>query len=387
MGYATQSGSCYPSVGRLLFFKLISHVFSVTEYRHAIVSASMLFLCQTLAQCPVQTIEDIASGLLIASILIDYVSDMRCMPSQPSSIENAADNEYVEVKYVPEIFSYVISLLSFYLDENSLKKASFNKNVSKTFNAASLRCLRDALNDPKTPLQSSDSSMDRFISWEWFHAQKNNLVINNNISSTILCVIYSIIHQLMDIYIYSPLNPAICEVFDDIVDILVTMQSSSNLSIFPSSLQDIHRHLLNSLTEKSLQCGRQRHPLQYRKPVKTSIDTKLPRFDVNYKLKKDMTSDQEMNLLKQLRRQLKREKKGTIRELRRDNEFLDQIRYTEKQEQRKAIQEERWKNYAWMEEQQAVMNMHVKRFKGELKGGGSNGVKPVKQREKRGKNK
>lgn len=64
------------------------------------------------------------------------------------------------------------------------------------------------------------------------------------------------------------------------------------------------------------------------------IQAKNPRFQVDYKLKKDIDPDETRVKLKQLTREKKREQKAAMRELHRDSDFIEQERFKEKSEAR-----------------------------------------------------
>jgi nucleolar protein 14 len=122
--------------------------------------------------------------------------------------------------------------------------------------------------------------------------------------------------------------------------------------------------------------------LNFRKAAKVSIETKNPRFQIDYKMKKDFDPDASRVKLKQLTREKKREHKAAMRELRRDSDFLDQERTKEKQSHLNKLREERHKNYAWMEEQQATINEQVRKGGGLMKGGGTGMMKKVRVKRK-----
>jgi hypothetical protein len=90
-----ERSSCWPSLGRLLLLRLLGHVFAVTDYNHAIVASSSLFLCQCLSQCPVSSHSDLASGMLACCILIGYVEETG--------------------RFFPEVFSFTRSVLSLFI--------------------------------------------------------------------------------------------------------------------------------------------------------------------------------------------------------------------------------------------------------------------------------
>lgn len=75
--------------------------------------------------------------------------------------------------------------------------------------------------------------------------------------------------------------------------------------------------------------------------------------------------------MKQLNKQLNREKKAAMREIRRDASYLDQERFAEQADTQTRLRNERVKNYAWMEAEQATINQQVRKGNGLMKGGGS----------------
>lgn len=118
-----------------------------------------------------------------------------------------------------------------------------------------------------------------------------------------------------------------------------------------------------------------RLPLQWRKSSKSSIESKVPRFDLDYTFKKDLEPDAEKAKMKQLSRQLKREQKAAMRELRRDAEFMDNHAFAEKTEAHETRKAERAKNFAFMEEQQATINLQVRKGGSLMKGAGSSAAR------------
>ena len=80
---------------------------------------------------------------------------------------------------------------------------------------------------------------------------------------------------------------------------------------------------------------------------------------------------------KKLLRQVKRERKGAERELRRDAEFLARERDRDNREAEDARRAIRKKNLAWMEDQAGTFNQQVRIDKGALTGAGSSIKKSV----------
>jgi nucleolar protein 14 len=102
--------SCWFSLGKLLSFQIITHVFSVSDYNHVIVSAASLLLSQMLVQCPVNSVGDIASGLLVCSILLDFNHESK--------------------RLVPEVSLFLNTIMSLFISKSSLKSTYVLKSVS-----------------------------------------------------------------------------------------------------------------------------------------------------------------------------------------------------------------------------------------------------------------
>lgn len=107
-----------------------------------------------------------------------------------------------------------------------------------------------------------------------------------------------------------------------------------------------------------------------------------PRFDESYcGVKRSLTSKEEE---RRLSKAVKREEKGAARELKRDSEFLSRVRDDEKDAIKQVAKAGRVKNFGWMEEQQATINLQVRKGRG-LAGGGSSIKKSVAAALKSGK--
>lgn len=85
--------------------------------------------------------------------------------------------------------------------------------------------------------------------------------------------------------------------------------------------------------------------------------------------------DVEQTKLRHLQRQLKRERKGAMRELKRDAVFLEHAKAEKNDEKDRARKRRLRENLTWLEEQQATFNQQVKLGGKLVKGGGSSSTK------------
>ena len=331
-----------------MVMKTMRHVFSISDHHHAIISAATLYLCQCLSQCPIQSAKDIASGLLICTILLEYTSE-----TEPPRL-------------VPEVITYVRTVAQLLLPQESSAKTK-SKRILHTVEDDVI-FLRGHLSD-----NVSDSTHDCVIPWEYFREKSGRVVgddftIGSFNSSLVLTDVLAKRHgnDVAAVEILSPLLESWRSVSPQLTPAL------------PTRMQEAYLNTVNQLKTAISVAAKSRKPLLWRVQEKKILETLTPKFDANYAPTKDVDPDKDRVQMKQMNRQLKREKKAAMRELTRDADFLDQERYKEQLDATNKRKAERAKNFAWMEEQQASLKLQVKQGKGLLKGGGSGVLRKVR---------
>jgi len=143
-------------------------------------------------------------------------------------------------------------------------------------------------------------------------------------------------------------------------------------------LQELHvkaHEAVRAALENAKLLRSRKPPLRWQIKPLAMVQSVAPRMEETATLRKDKSArDREEIERRQLKRQIAREKRGAKRELRRDAEFLARERQREEEERRNEQRAQLRKNMAWLQEQQATVNLQVKKGAGLLKGGGS-GVK------------
>ena len=350
--YALGNIKCtWPSLGKLLLFKLSGHIFSVTDFRHSIISSMSLLLCQCLVQCSVNSVKDLASGLLVCSILIDYHAETG--------------------KYIPEVPMFLRSIFSMYCDPSLFSQQPVIKNMT-TFEISALSWLRP------TCALLPDGTHDTSVPWSCFNKDKEEPVGGDKSLARAPLIAYSILAVTQDLLqAYSDniqknqaLHPSLPEILQPIIDVLRALRPQDSPSLV-TSIQAKHVALLEALVSRVEHQQTSRAPLQWRVEGIKNIVVKNPSYTPEYTFKKDMDPDQNRAKLKQLNRQLKRENKAAMRELRRDSDFIDQERFKRVTEESKQRQDARHKNFAALTDSVGELNKQIRMSKGAAKGGGS----------------
>jgi nucleolar protein 14 len=350
-----RAGSCWPSLGRLLLLKLASRVFSASDNRHAIVAPASMLLCQYLTQCPVSSATDLASGIMAAATLLDLTADSGLL--------------------VPEALAFVSSVVRLYAPSSAPEASKISRPLG-TFDRARLAALREAASDRhdfNTPCTK--------VAWRFFSTKHGGAGkgFTPELARGILGSALTLATAIAERHASSPALP---ELLLPLLDSLRAVQPSAAPALPPSSSSLLNSVLVAAASGASKQQS-SRRPLQWRKEDKaaSALETKAPKFQLNYTFKKDQDPDADRAKLKQLNRQRTREHKAAMRELRRDGEFLDREQFREKSSAAEERRNERAKNFAFMEQQQAHINEQVRKGGSLLKGGGS-GVVPKQVRSK-----
>ena len=161
-------------------------------------------------------------------------------------------------------------------------------------------------------------------------------------------------------------NPAAMAYFKPITEILLSFKKENKNSSMAVKVQDLIDQIVNTLTS-SLN-NRKHIPLQAEvlKPVYTSF---APSYEQNFTPGKAMHPNKEHVRQRELMKQVKRERRGVEREMRREAEVISEVKDAEKRE----IDEQQTRKLkevmGWLEEDQANYNRAVK--KGVVTGGGS----------------
>jgi nucleolar protein 14 len=335
---------------------MISLLFSTSDFRHIVVEASIYYLCQCLSQCPINTITDVSSGLLSVSILSEISSESK--------------------KVIPECFYFLASIFGLYHSE--VLNIGKSLHMQKTFNLNKLSILRKSLSyhsNQSTDLFSPDEA--RKLEWSYFENTTTNEEDKGLFQQSfhILSITQSLTKLMAERYREASY---FSELFHSLIIPNLKQMRPHVYPKCPSFIIVNHTELLNSLISISNETKSKRQHLKWRNVMKMAIESKMPKFSIDYKFKKDNNIDESRTKLKQLTREKKREEKAVMRELRRDNSFLEQAKFAEKMRKKESIQSERYKNFAWLEEQQATINQQVRKGGELLRGAGSGIAKKIR---------
>lgn len=289
----TISSTVWPDVGDLMLLKLISHIFPTSDYRHNVVTPTMLMMCEWLVRLPVRNERDIYIGLYVVSMLLHYIEKSQ--------------------RYIPEIISYLYSLLiaGFGL-QGSESKVGLSESFTKTF-------LKGTELWKNVKKQKKDSAVDKPSLYLFFQPlSDNDSFTTSSFRSSLFLLTLNLIKQTAQMYIELP---SFIEIVEPFVQLFKHIKSQKIIDNFPSNVQQTFSSTFDYLESESIKQTRTRRPLQAEfKP--SVIKQHTPVFVEAYQPGHDYDPIKERAETKKLQKKLNREKRGAMKELRKDTAFI-----------------------------------------------------------------
>ncbi|CAC5420942.1 NOP14 [Mytilus coruscus] len=285
----------YPGLDTLLLLKLVAVLFPTSDFRHPVTTPTMLFICQMLAQTPVNHERDIAVGLFLCNLCLEYI--------------------YLSRRFVPEAINFLHGLL--YLaskkDPNKIEPVlpPF-KPVGKSINLLEIK--KPVEKKIQTQLKMSEvltTDMDR------------DALNNDGFRLSVISSMVSLLEQFSSVY---DNYPSYKEIFSPIK----CQCGKLPVSNYPDSLRKQIQRLVNNITD-GMETKRKPLVMQKKKPPPLKMfEPKIEEvFDDR---KKRKGGSKEINEKQKLVHKYKKEMKGAIREIRKDSYMIAQVQFQEQKE-------------------------------------------------------
>mmetsp|Transcript_8889 Transcript_8889/g.11639 ORF Transcript_8889/g.11639 Transcript_8889/m.11639 type:complete len:534 (+) Transcript_8889:569-2170(+) len=375
-------GSAWPSRGEISLLSILGRVFPTSDFRHGVTTPAALLLGQALAQCPVRSSQDLSSGLLAAATMLQHAeSAKRVAPealeflrstlflfASTSDSESRKNSNCVDLNRLMPTFASC-GPLSLWLraslahtedgtdEANTIPPLSLHSHPNPS--VAALTMIQNMLGEVKSG--SKPPSFKKLIA----SATSTDVTLCRSLLAACLKLVTRAVTSLAN-------SLAFVELFEQIYVAILLVKVPSNDLVLKGLLETT----IVSLKGGFEQCSRLRTPLnwQFVSKAENAIKTLAPRFEESYAgVKRSLGAKEEE---KRLTKAVKKEEKGAARELKRDSEFLSRVREEERESIKQAAKAGRVKNFGWMEEQQATINLQVRKGRG-LAGGGSSIKKSV----------
>ncbi|KAJ1960751.1 nucleolar complex protein 14 [Dipsacomyces acuminosporus] len=331
----------------IALMRMFVSVFSSSDRYHAVITPMLVAICQFLSQYVFTTLKDISSGLVLLGII--------------------HETQRLSRRFVPEVLNFLFATLSATVcetDDASDWDGQFplSRRQREAYSILTI--------DPSQKCKSAASP----IQWSWLTsdgAVDGDEQLSAEIKYGVLRACLMLCRRYIDCYFSAS---AFAECFTPLQSILAKVSERVSLAEkkgnLPSEISTVLSDLRGYLDEQLEQSLAARAPLklQYHRPL--AITTVAPKFESNYNLDTHYDPNRDRNEILKLRRQVNREKRGAVRELRRDAQFIAGERLKEIREKDKAYADKMKKAWGILETEQSEMKkmdrMRIKERKGKL---------------------
>ncbi|XP_056004719.1 nucleolar protein 14-like isoform X2 [Ostrea edulis] len=285
----------YPALDTLMLLKLVAILFPTSDFRHAVTTPAIVFITQMLAETSVKHERDVAVGLFLCSLVLEYVS--------------------LSKRYVPEAVNFLHGLLFLASNKEPNKYASVIPPFRPVGKFNDLLVVTKKAKKTEVKLLK----MSKVLTMEM---EKDELS-NDEFRLSVMKGCVTLLSEFNTLY---QELPAYKEVFSPVLNMLEKLP----VHHYPTTLQVFIQDLQTALKETSSKPRRQvSMPQRKPKPMKM-FEPKIEEVFEDRKKKK--TGSKEENEKEKMKHKFKKELKGAMREIRKDTQFLSRQQLNEQME-------------------------------------------------------
>jgi len=293
----------------LIFLQLLTVIYSTSDYSHPIITPALLIMENYLSQAIINNEKDIIRGLYICNIM--YMTQKRSK------------------RYIPEAINYLIKTILMVIPNTCISKKTesslLNSNVinNKMLYLTGNNWSKIELEPLKLSLIMSDNNTkNEFLKY----------YNSNELKISILGLCIELLEKYSKLYLDIG---CIKEIFSGVDNLISDLEKVP----FSNKLNELIKNFKSNLNSYIQGENVKRKSLQWQKRKPIPIASIVPRFEENYSVDKHYDKNRERAEYNKLKAQVQKEKKGALRELRKDNMFLARKRLQEIKEKDKEYKE------------------------------------------------
>jgi nucleolar protein 14 len=349
--------------GDFIILTGISTVFPTSDHFHSVVTPASLTIAQFLGQSRRLTLMQLVQGAYCCTLALQYQNFSK--------------------RFIPEVMTYIQQALALLTGAARTRTESLIRNPMP--HSSSLE-LSDGAAEPfaslrfenvyaKVPTSSSDTAVD------------------NRLKATLISHFLTLLDQAAETWQHKSAFPEIFEPASLLLEALLQKHEDSLPNVSPPnntnrhpSTPPHHQHhplhtnlttqalsLFTKITSLRLASLSNRLPLLLHLHRPLAIKTSIPKFEEAYNPDRHYDPDRERSQLNKLRAEHKRERKGAMRELRRDANFIARQQLREKKERDQAYERKFRRLVAEIQGEEGHEGKVYEREKARRRGRGSSG--------------
>lgn len=303
----------WPGVPECILLKITSTVWPTSDRSHPVTTPLALLICQYLSSCRVRNVQDIIKGLFLTSVV--------------------AENERQSRRLVPEALNFLHNAITLLLPSISIKQLSIlNKQFGIPWPDVQEVAAKDIRLGSKLPSEAPTEQLDflQLIGTDLSTFQQS--AEHDTIKSQALMASMTLVEEFARLYSGSVGFVELLTPFE------VLLGDSISKAKLPTEWLEQKRSSTHEKVSRMVNnTARQRRALRLQAHRAIPIASHIPKFDQGFnperKGGRTFDPDAQRAEVAKLRALAKKERKGAMRELRRDNEFLADARREAREEE------------------------------------------------------
>uniref|UniRef100_A0A452J5B9 Uncharacterized protein n=1 Tax=Gopherus agassizii TaxID=38772 RepID=A0A452J5B9_9SAUR len=282
----------FPGLDMLIYLKITAILFPTSDFWHPVVTPALVYMSQLLTKCQVMTLQDVVKGLFVCCLFLEYVS--------------------LSQRFIPELINFLVGILHLSIPQKRPQGYIL------------VHPFRPAGKNSELLLVCDKKDME---TWK-----KQNLPLNfvtrlkessktemNHFRLSCLAVCLDLIKKCAALY------ESLSSFHEIMQPIRVLLTEHIPVSEYPEQLQELHQNALKELEDK----GKHYTPLVCEKKKPVPLKLYMPKIVKVLEFGRKQGGSKEEQERKRLIHKHKREFKGAVREIRKDNQFLARMQLSE----------------------------------------------------------
>ncbi|XP_041667478.1 nucleolar protein 14 [Cheilinus undulatus] len=274
-----------PTLDMLVYLKVTALLFPTSDFRHPVTTPALLYISQALTKCPVRSLQDVTTGLVLCCLAVEYVSFSK--------------------RFFPELINFLAGTLHLAVQD----KTSLGYTVVPPFRPSGKSSDLLVLSDSESNKSWSKKSLP--LSATQYLDLKTDLDRDHH-RLTCLSTCLDLVKRCCLLY-----KDLLCfsHIFQPIRTLLCKHLSAQTL---PELLQGLHGEILEIISSAPVT----HNPLvlDKKKPIPLKLLTPKIVEVLDYGKKRGSTREEREK--ERLKHKYKKEFKGALREIRKDSRFL-----------------------------------------------------------------
>lgn len=277
--------AAFPTLDMLIYLKVTALLFPTSDFRHPVTTPALLFISQALTKCPVRSLQDLTSGLVLCSLGVEYVSFSK--------------------RFLPELINFLVGTLHLAVQD----KASLGYIVVPPFRASGKYSDLLVLSSSESCRSWNKKSLPLSATQQ---LDLENDPDRDTHRLTCLSTCLDLVKRCC--LLYKDL-PSFTHIFQPIRTLLSKHLSTQTL---PEPLQELSSEIVEAIS--STPVTQSALVFDKRKPIPLKLLTPKIVEVLDYGKKRGSTREEREK--ERLKHKYKREFKGALREIRKDSRFL-----------------------------------------------------------------